>query len=364
MNNHKETLRKRLYLDFGLAAEDASSASDVGSEDEITRLATFIHEALEKTPSRTSNPEAEVAAIRQRAAAEKTTPGRVIRPSFNRSRRRILSGLAAAALVAIAVGVVLLMPRSPKLQSFRLAAWKGSPQLRSGATLQPLSSSNLLSGPFQAVTDKKEGLLVAFGSNRIQLAGETTLACNAFQVKDNQTSARLSLTRGLAVFNLEANQFREFHVSFPRGEAVVTGTLFSVRVTPKRTYVAVLKGSVRVQHASSGKTSTVLQNKGIILEKDKSIPVTKLSTSRKMARLLHHMKTLGKFKEYVPPRKKQAPNRHNKPVRFQEKVYLKNGTVITGRIIQQTEEMVRIRSSLGVVTIPWKNVARVAYIKN
>ena len=71
----------------------------------------------------------------------------------------------------------------------------------------------------------------------------------------------------------------------------------------------------------------------------------------------------GKRKPDLHTTIKKQKLEKKKQAGFRERIHLKNGTVLTGRILFQDKKIIRMKTSLGIMNIPWHRINKVSYVK-
>ena len=341
----KRDVRNALYRSFELRSPD-------GENEETERsLGEAINAVFVRKTHGTPDLDEVLRRIRKQETEERTIP-------IPRKRlRRRLPLIAAAAACLFLLPVLLFRNSEPGIT---ILTAKGNPRIIAGRNNRKPEPGTVLSGRIKVETGKNEHITLGIGRSRILISGSTRLAVLPLRTDKDKPSCTTALTNGLARFDIEKKAFSSFTVDFPEGKIVVTGTRFAVSTTAVTTRVGVLHGSVSVFMKNKNTPIRLQTDNGVEIRNGKS-------------RIIQDAAAQSSFSEiFINTRKKPAPRKtirrqtgkkRTKPVKFSERLYMKDGSVITGKILSQNKTIVRVKTSYGVITVPWPKVKRVAYIK-
>jgi len=291
--------------------------------------------------------------------------------------KRVLAfGLPAAALLAFVF--ISGIFKQPAGKAYQVLLRKGNPAIRVNGKLLTYKKNTTLPGNIHIVTDEKSSIKLVFGKTHIYLQKNSLLNLHPIRGEKGSCASSIALECGTAVFSVEKNMFQVFKINIPGGTVRVLGTVFSVNITGKTSRVAVLKGTV-ILEPLLGKAVHVMGSEAIVVIESKQIQkAPNAAANRHFRELFNLMKQVtqssGKGKD--PARKitgKKTRIRKSSlkfkrkfiPVRkgFRESITLKNGTVLSGNIVSQASDKIRLKTSFGIVNIPWSDIKKVAYIK-
>jgi ferric-dicitrate binding protein FerR (iron transport regulator) len=298
---------------------------------------------------------------------------RRIKPA-GRQRKFLVSGLgtvAAAAVLLLLAGNFFTTGGSAR--PYTLLSWQGQPTITVDGKEITLRQGMSLRGRIDAVTKGQDSLRLSAGIAQIYLASGSKASLEPVVIAQGGTSAEIRLHAGLAAFDVQQAKWKQFRVQAGNGLIQVAGTRFAIRVDDKSTHTLVARGAVSVQtmdareklHLNAGQGGIVVRNT-VSLIRDagnaSSLRSARLAMEQFEPRRLNN--TLKQNDKKTPAANKlpQGELRVKKAV-FSEQVHLKDGTVITGRIISQTEQEILIQTPIGKLTIAMANIRRIVYAK-
>lgn len=318
----KEELRKALYAEFGL--------------------------------EKTADPTLRAAVGRAFAGQEPGRPNadevlaRAARPSRKKPQTLLRWWPVAAALLLAPVLYLLLTPRMiPAPPALQLLAWKGAPRLTTGTAAIPLRTGATLAGDIRITTGPEEKLTLGTGTTRVTIGEKSSVAIAPLTREGAKPALTARLVAGIASFTVAENSFARFRVAFPGGELSVTGTRFAIQVAPDNVRIALLAGKVT---ATAGRTPLALTAGSGCLIREGS------------GRIVPDIAKHDDFRT-VFTAAGGKPAGPTQPAPFSERLFMKDGSVLTGKILSQDRDNIRIRTAYGLITVPWSTVQRVAYIK-
>lgn len=318
----KEELRKALYAEFGLEeTADPALRSIVGrafSGDEVGR--PDLDEVL----------------------------ARAARPSRKKPQTLLRWWPVAAALLLAPVLYLLLTPRMiPAPPALQLLSWKGTPRPATGTVATPLKTGTILAGEIRVTTGPEEQLTLGTGTTRMTIGEKSSFAIAPLTRENDKPVLTARLAAGIASFDIAEKHFSRFRVAFPGGELSVTGTRFAIQVEPDSVRIALLAGTIT---ATAGRTPLPLKaGSGCLIREGSGRIVPDIAKNDDFRTVF----TAAGGKPAGPAQ----------PATFSERLFMKDGSVLTGKILSQDRDNIRIRTAYGLITVPWSTVQRVAYIK-
>ncbi len=248
-------LSDRKLLDEALSDEDARFFDEHLGSCELCRSEAEAWAGLAELPDEPSLPEDEAAALVDRVLAateakklplDKKLPLREIASLDERRKSRNLLIGGAAAVLALAAGVLLFLRQVPPATSGPTASLvEASGDVRVGG--QPVTAGTQIPAGARLSVGRGAHACLSFDEGKVKscLAAQSELTLSRVEAADRE----LSLTEGTVVTALDrlpAGQ--HFSVTTTKGRATVTGTVFSV-TAPKgdgSLVVRVHEGSVEV----------------------------------------------------------------------------------------------------------------------
>lgn len=271
------------------------------------------------------------------------------------NRRGILRlALGAVSLLAV-IGVVALFLFRESKAHFQVAT----------ATRSMIKSplrGNQAGLPFRISTDTPDtcrisGLL----GTEAQFSGPGSLSIE----EKKQERYRMRLARGELIMDTRG-KLPPIDIHTPHGRFTITGTRFLITTSTQASRLLVFQGQVRVE--AGGRTLTVpseesvrIRRQGISRKKlrDNLIPLQTLKRLQSVfPRDFHYSGKIGNVKETDPEPKSRTPG----PAGYTERIYLADGTVISGKITAISDSTITMRTYLGTMNIARSKVARIEYI--
>jgi ferric-dicitrate binding protein FerR (iron transport regulator) len=159
--------------------------------------------------------------------------------------RRPVAATVAAGLVLAVLGVWAVLPReSAPTGPGRPVAL---PEAERPLTIASADGDRLSPGTCVETAATETKSLVLNARHQVVMRGGTRLSCEPV-VENGRTGCRVNLARG-EIFARVEHDGNPFRVQTARGQAVITGTVFDVRVGRAGTTLAVVEGSVRFESA-------------------------------------------------------------------------------------------------------------------
>lgn len=318
----KEELRKALYAEFGLG-DTADPA-----------LRAAVGRAFSGNETGRPDPEEVLA--------------RAARPAPKRPQTLLRYWPVAAALLLAPVLYLLLTPRMiPAPPALQLLSWKGTPQLKSGTPATTLKTGATLAGTIRITTGPEEHCTLGTGASRLTIGEKSSFTVAPLAREGDKPVLTARLAAGIASFDIAEKSFARFRVAFPGGELSVTGTRFAVQVENGTTRIALLSGTLA---ATAGTTPlTLAAGSGCLIREGQGQLIPDIAKNEAFRTVF----TAAGGKPAGPAQ----------PAPFSERLFMKDGSVLTGKILSQDRDNIRIRTAYGLVTVPWSTVQRVAYIK-
>jgi ferric-dicitrate binding protein FerR (iron transport regulator) len=160
--------------------------------------------------------------------------------------RRPAAATVAAGLVLTVLSVWAILPReSARTGPDRRVAL---PEAERPLTIASADGDRLSPGTWIETAAGETKSLVLNARHRVVMRGGTRLSCEPV-VENGRTGCRVNLARG-EIFARVEHDGNPFRVQTARGRAVITGTVFDIRVGRTATTLAVVEGSVRFESAA------------------------------------------------------------------------------------------------------------------
>ncbi|MCK4906553.1 MAG: FecR domain-containing protein [Spirochaetes bacterium] len=279
--------------------------------------------------------------------------------SFKHQIKRKLISISS---IAAAVLLFLFLPqinKKTKYIPFKIIAFKGRPSIRINGKQNKYTTKDTLSGNLLIKTKKHERILISSIGNKILVMGNSALNLVKAKKVNGLLNTRLELKKGMAIFSLNKNT-HNIQVKISRGDVRLIGSSFSIHVKKNQTRVAVSKGKAVFMPNKQSQVVTVADGNALIIGKTKTRHIReyhKNNSFRDLWNPVEKIKTIEKSTNT-----KQKPKMKNKAKQlYTERIYMKDGSIITGRILYQDKNKIKVQTDLGIVTILYKEVQKVTF---
>ena len=291
--------------------------------------------------------------IKIKASKYKSRPGTQRVYSRTASFKKGLLSIAAAAVIAVMIipGILKENLSSPH----QILSWRGNPYIQENSKRINLEKSRLIHGNIRIATGKFDTLKLKTIGATIILSKNAAMTINGIKNKTSVTR----LIAGMARFTANKNKVSSFNLAFPGGSLKSTSSDFAMQISGKKTKILVMEGSVSVTKGTQN--SRITGGSGLHIDNSKM----KLVKTPEKNRHFKELRTFisGKRKPDLHTTIKKQKLEKKKQAGFRERIHLKNGTVLTGRILFQDKKIIRMKTSLGIMNIPWHRINKVSYVK-
>ncbi len=246
-------------------------------------------------------------------------------------RKTIFARLAAVASIVLIAGVLLLQQET-NAPNISLASVTGK--------IDFINKSKTLKPGFALTTKMKAEVKINLtSSGKLRFQGPGSLKLIQVTKKDNKPTQKWYLASGIATIKLQKGSYANFSLTTPHALIRVTGTAFSVTVTETKTTLSVQEGKVDFKPIN------------------KPIERIKAGENRETVAITTNLQK--QRNTIIKTEAKQTPK-----VKLTEKIKLKNGTVLTGRVISQTASEVKLITKGGTLKIPTTAIESIRVIKS
>lgn len=290
----------------------------------------------------------------------------------NRSMRRTLA-VAAALLPFLGLGLLFLQ-RAPRAIPQRLLAVRSWGSCRSNGYAWQVSPTGLgqVAVPLLLETDAGSGADIGINSRSgLRLRGKASLRLEAAYRRGHDGLLVLScrLEQGLLIgrLNGEGRPVR-WHIHTPHGSCQIVGTRFAVRVRKQDTWLAVFKGSVRMER---GGDKLLVKGPGTAHANGNTLELRPYPKSGKFSHELKDWERVSRTVSFTntighkPPAlfSTSAQKKRKKSSILKERILLEDGTVVTGRIVGQQGGRVLIQTPHGRISVTKQQIRRIFYLE-
>jgi len=272
---------------------------------------------------------------------------RTLRKPYTPKMHKILR--AASVLLLMGIGSFLFF-RQPVQPGILISMSSGKATISHKTKTIPFNKQTRFHTGMQLNTKEKaivRGILPDKGS--INFEGPGQFALVQYNIKNNKPQLRFTLAKGRMNLDLNRQSYNAFIVKTPHALVTVQGTIFSIQVTKKRTRVQVKTGKVKVALVEKTKKFKILSPGQEAIIENSQFQDKKINDSK-----IKKQPTKGTTTKIVKP---VGP-------RFRDRIYLKSGMVVTGKIISQNDSFLIVRTSSGTLTIAKSSIKTVKVIKN
>lgn len=361
---NKKILKKLLFKAYGLISEKTIDETGIKNNDFKNEFKTkqIIINKLKNSIYNEKIPQPDIQDVKKRANKySKKIQKKMI---YNRtySRKYFYSGLAAACMLFF----IIYFPFKEKIttNAYRLISWKGCPSLYFKKNKHSLKKDILLKTGFSAKTGIGEQILLSFKNTRIHVSGNTFVKFRKIISKNNSYTGKCRIINGLVIYSINNKDFKNYSINIPHGSINVIGSLAAVDVGKNSVKVGLLKGLIKITFNKKKKTHILKSGQaGLILSQNLRI----INNPHKNKIFSEMWKVLeSKVKKKVLIKKKITNRQYNKiksKLIITEKIQLKDGTTITGSIINQDNNYIYFRTYRQTVKLPLSHVKQIVYLK-
>ena len=315
---------------------------------------------IHNTPGRDAMLEALVA----HKAREEQRRDSILRPAFSQPYRKPLAALAALAAAAVAL-LLILPPAAPGPLTLHVAALTGEAADQENTALTPGMDINPGSTIYTAA-DSSVHLKLAAGS--ISLQAHTSLAfADAARDEDRREAHwRFALDTGTLIADVDSTAVASLAVQLPAGAITVLGTRFAVSVTEQHSSLYVAQGTVQLSLDDTDEAPHIAGEHELLTISPEGItpvPAPKAVIEAGEAISTDVIATLVEESAAAASVQHKTQQEAQTRSTFQERLILTDGTILTGRIISQTEDAITFNSQFGTMTIPRTRIQRVEYTR-
>jgi len=364
---HKIKISDHFYRLFDLLKKDKIQKFDEILQDDVDQA--DLYSSLDKEISSSSVPVPDMSSMADRIW-KKSQQDQIKVVAFPSRRRYRTAGWVLTAAAGLALffisGLWQTIFLSSSEHSLDVALNAGSAvrqpaniKVKPGQKFKLARGERLLSG-------EKSKITVTLPSGLLIMDSKTTLHLKIFMKIKEKPLLAWAVPKGKVDISLKKDTYSGFSLSTPHGNITVTGTEFSVVVTLKNTFVQVKRGQVVCFLVSN-------TNRRLILDAGKAVRITSEAfiPTRDGGVLRQAQEPVGNR-----GRLRQAIGNHSsEPIKgrgssakkavpgFKEKVYLKNGMVITGKVLSQNKTTLVVKTAGGIIRISRKKVKNIRYTR-
>ncbi len=299
----------------------------------------------------------------------------------------VIAALTAASITLLFLRTLFFPVDLP---AYKLISWKGSPKIITGKKMIALKPGGRLNGSLTISTGDSDLVVLGLNDTRLYINKNTKFNLSGISGEIKAMKSTAGLSQGLVVFSLKEKSFKHFKVKTPHGKVSVIGTIFCLEVSEKHTKVAVLRGKVSVKISKEDKKTILEADNGAVMTHKTIKREHYLQKSEELRYVLKEMRHLLLLGKQIGESKNKKSNRsdfnnkksksgsaiHKKrskngesskkikkrEIKITEKLFLKNGAIISGQIYYRSKTVVKIRSTLGDLTVPLSKIRRIEYV--
>ena len=271
---------------------------------------------------------------------------------FKKPYKPRLKYMSLTAAAVVFLGVFTLIFRifhSPEQRQITFTLLKGEASIVSKTVSSHyqktfVKNKPIMIHPGTILKAGKNSLITAelFKKEHLEFSGPGSLSI----IENFETKGKLkqlwNLQRGRIDVSINKNQYSAFNIDTPHAHISVIGTLFTVTVINQKTTVRVRRGIVKVTLVKKRSESAVLNNYSSAYLYSDRIIINKQADDSSI--------------------NKSSINKKIHP-KFSDRIYLKSGMVVTGKIRSQSGGFLIVKTRSGILTISKSKVKKVLVIK-
>lgn len=272
-----------------------------------------------------------------------------------RSLRPWIASLAAAAMLAVVFfSGILQQLWSPPDRAIRFTVTGKAARIAGEERSIAAGRILILEAGRTLLAPQGGSLQASLAGGKLRLGENSRLTLLHSRLKAERIAQEWRLDRGTLQADLDPARYARFHVRTPHVLIKAIATKFTVTVASNRTTVHITRGKVRLEPTATNQQPRVLQA-------GREAIITPLRL---------RIRALDKQGRAVSPRRTAARKMPDARLRqgrrgpvYNERIYLKNGMVISGNILSQNRSQVVVKSRAGVLRIQRSRIKGIQYLR-